>query len=63
VFSEVNVDSDLAVSKHLPLGSAGNISRLEGPVHIDSKKGQGRANSAVKKMISAFKSSSPQVLY
>jgi hypothetical protein len=67
VFSEVNVDSVLAVSKDLLLQSAGNISTLEGPILIDSKKGQGkpesRTNSAVKKMISAFESSSPQVLY
>jgi hypothetical protein len=39
---------------------------LEGPIDIDSKKGQGkesRLSSAVKKMITAFESSSPQVLY
>ncbi|XP_051210671.1 uncharacterized protein [Lolium perenne] len=36
---------------------------LEGPIDIDSKKGQGkesRLSSAVKKMITAFESSSPQ---
>jgi hypothetical protein len=67
VLSGVRVDSDLVASKDLPLQDGGNTSTLESPVGIDSKKGQGkpesRLSSAVKKMISAFESSSPQVLY
>ena len=65
VFSGVSVDSDLAASNDLPLQSGGNASKLESP--IDSKKGhdkpESRLSSAVKKMISAFESSSPQVFY
>ncbi|CAM0953353.1 unnamed protein product [Alopecurus aequalis] len=58
------VDSGSAASKDLLLQSGGNTSKLEGPIDIESKKGQGkrtsRSSSAVKKMISAFESSSPQ---
>lgn len=64
VFSGVSVDSDLAASKDQPLPSGGNTLTLEGSVDIDSKNGQGkpvsRSSSAVKKMISAFESSTPQ---
>ncbi|KAM0887166.1 hypothetical protein ACQ4PT_029217 [Festuca glaucescens] len=50
-------------SNDLALQSGGTTSTLEGPIDIDSKKGQGkesRLSSAVKKMITAFESSSPQ---
>ncbi|KAM0908738.1 hypothetical protein ACQ4PT_015227 [Festuca glaucescens] len=50
-------------SNDLALLSGGTASPLEGPIDIDSKKGQGkesRLSSAVKKMITAFESSSPQ---
>uniref|UniRef100_A0ACD5T6I5 Uncharacterized protein n=1 Tax=Avena sativa TaxID=4498 RepID=A0ACD5T6I5_AVESA len=59
--SRVTVDSDLTASKELPLRSGGSTSMLEGPIDTESKKGQGKSSSAVKKMISAFESSSPQV--
>ncbi|XBJ21316.1 hypothetical protein VPH35_011991 [Triticum aestivum] len=66
VFSETSVDSGMVASKDLPLQIGGNTSMLEGPIDINSKKGQGkpksRSSSAVKKMISAFESSSPQGL-
>ncbi|VAH11706.1 unnamed protein product [Triticum turgidum subsp. durum] len=66
VFSETSVDSDMVASKDPPLQIGGTTSMLEGPIDADSKKGQGkpksRSSSAVKKMISAFESSSPQGL-
>ncbi|XP_048549447.1 uncharacterized protein LOC125529077 isoform X2 [Triticum urartu] len=66
VFSETSVDSDMVASKDPPLQIGGTTSMLEGPIDVDSKKGQGkpksRSSSAVKKMISAFESSSPQGL-
>ncbi|KAM3300796.1 hypothetical protein ACQJBY_041695 [Aegilops geniculata] len=65
-FPETSVDSDMVASKDIPLQIGGNTSTLEGPTNINSKKGHGkpesRSSSAVKKMISAFESSSPQGL-
>uniref|UniRef100_A0ACD5TCX3 Uncharacterized protein n=1 Tax=Avena sativa TaxID=4498 RepID=A0ACD5TCX3_AVESA len=60
VLSRVTVDSDLTASKELLPQSGGSTSMLEGPIDTESKKGLGKSSSAVKKMISAFESSSPQ---
>uniref|UniRef100_A0A453A4D0 Uncharacterized protein n=1 Tax=Aegilops tauschii subsp. strangulata TaxID=200361 RepID=A0A453A4D0_AEGTS len=69
VFSEISIGTNKAASKKPPL----QASTSEGPIDmkglpprsdIGSKRGQGepesRSSSAVKKMISAFESSSPQ---
>ncbi|KAF6998063.1 hypothetical protein CFC21_014222 [Triticum aestivum] len=69
VFSEISIGTNTAASKKPPL----QASTSEGPIDmkglpprsdIGSKRGQGelesRSSSAVKKMISAFESSSPQ---
>lgn len=72
VFSEISIKgTNMAAPKNPPL----QTSTSEGPIDINglppkggigSKRGQGepegRSSSAVKKMISAFESSSPQVL-
>ncbi|XP_044985294.1 uncharacterized protein LOC123452655 [Hordeum vulgare subsp. vulgare] len=71
VFSEISIGTNTAAPKNPPLQTSTSegpidIKRLPPKSDIGSKRGQGeqqdrRSSSAVKKMISAFESSSPQV--